>query len=528
MGLSVTLTDSAWINSLRILEPGTAWAQVDSRTRSAAELIPLSGTVSIQCDDGAYSNYVLAESLAARNVPASFAVVTSYVNTGHPTYMNSSDLLKLVEMGHSVLDHSTNHNPQIGLLPEEEREAELAASRSALQSWGVNPFVWVAPGGAGFANWWGLMREAVSKFYPMAVMSNGWNNANPSVGIDSVDIYAIGAYPPYPNLSWSVANTKTETARKLARNEWVILKFHGTPDSVITKMLVLVDWLREKGVSIVPLETQALLWYNDDFEIYQDIFLDPQFERDLDENGIPDNCILLGQPNYLVTDAKYGLTPAGGSRYLVVTGYACQFDVGGIARDTPYSMSFWAKATQPVGATVRCRIYQLKHGEVSANGSGYQQIQFNLPDSSWYRIDSLRVPESIFLTNDSTETLRLVFSSYGNPDSGVCIAGPSLVPLVGAPPSAPRTFELRCFPNPSRGSTLLSYELPDECDVTLQVFDVSGHLIDEMVEGRLSAGPHFEIWPGQTLDGKRAASGVYLCRVKAGPFETSEKVILLR
>ena len=528
IGLSVNQADLPGAGWSEALGPGIACAQTDFGTSSSPGLIPLQGTVSIQCDDGAYSNYVLAESLAVRGVPAAFAVVTDYVNLGHPSYMNWGDLSRLVSIGHSIMDHSTSHNPQIGLMSDAGKDAELAASKSALESHGLSPQVWVAPGGTGFANWWSLMRGTISKYYSLGATPNGWNNPNPSVGIDSVGAYAIGAYPPEPSLAWTVPQVKSMLAQKLARNEWTVLKFHGTPDSVVAKVLAVVDWLRANDVPIVPVDDEGSLWYYGRFDVYRDIFTDSEFERDMDANGVPDNCTVLGQSNRLVTDGRYGLVPGGGERYMLITGYACQFKVGGVMRGTPYTVSFWAKATQPGGGAIRFRIYEEKHGDYPANSGAFHEILANLPDSSWRYVDSLFVPSCNFATNDSTEIFRLFLFSYSNPDSGVCLAKPSLVPLASAPPVTPAALELRCQPNPASASVTLTYELQDTARVRIEVFDVQGRLVQVLDRRTESGGPHVAVWDTRRSDGRKVGPGIYLLRLRAGKAERSQKVVVLR
>jgi predicted outer membrane repeat protein len=78
-------------------------------------------------------------------------------------------------------------------------------------------------------------------------------------------------------------------------------------------------------------------------------------------------------------------------------------------------------------------------------------------------------------------------------------------------------------PNPFNASTTLSFELPIASLVSLKVYDPSGRLVVNLVEGRHDAGSH-EV----TFDGAELASGVYLVRLKAGESSTVQKLVLLK
>jgi predicted glutamine amidotransferase len=65
--------------------------------------------------------------------------------------------------------------------------------------------------------------------------------------------------------------------------------------------------------------------------------------------------------------------------------------------------------------------------------------------------------------------------------------------------------------------------------VTLEVWDTDGRLVWQ--EGPTACGAQYEgdlIWRGETRDGGRAGSGVYLCRVRVGDASFRRRVVLIR
>ena len=78
---------------------------------------------------------------------------------------------------------------------------------------------------------------------------------------------------------------------------------------------------------------------------------------------------------------------------------------------------------------------------------------------------------------------------------------------------APR---LRVSPNPAEGAIVLSYEVPEDGFVSLEVFDVVGRRVRTLVSRRLRSGGYRFVWDGTNQEGERVASGAYWVRFQ-GP-----------
>jgi hypothetical protein len=86
-----------------------------------------------------------------------------------------------------------------------------------------------------------------------------------------------------------------------------------------------------------------------------------------------------------------------------------------------------------------------------------------------------------------------------------------------------------CFPNPFNPATTIRFGLPRSGPVSLVVFDVSGRRAATLMsESSLEAGWHELTWNGKNDNGVRLSSGIYLCRLKAGEFQDSIRMILLQ
>jgi hypothetical protein len=83
-------------------------------------------------------------------------------------------------------------------------------------------------------------------------------------------------------------------------------------------------------------------------------------------------------------------------------------------------------------------------------------------------------------------------------------------------------------PNPFTHTTSIDYSLPEEINVDLRIFDISGRLVRTLVNGMCMPGSYTVHWDGTDEERKRLSSGVYLCILNAGEFSTVRKIVLTR
>jgi hypothetical protein len=79
------------------------------------------------------------------------------------------------------------------------------------------------------------------------------------------------------------------------------------------------------------------------------------------------------------------------------------------------------------------------------------------------------------------------------------------------------------YPNPFNPSTTIQYGLPHASFVTLTVYNSVGQQVAQLVNEQQQAGYHDIVFRGDGL-----ASGVYFCRLQAGDFVQTKKLMLLR
>ena len=89
-------------------------------------------------------------------------------------------------------------------------------------------------------------------------------------------------------------------------------------------------------------------------------------------------------------------------------------------------------------------------------------------------------------------------------------------------------YRLDVYPNPFNPQTAIRFNLPAGNDVQLIVYNIKGEKIATIIDQYLCAGEHEFIWNGKTDQNRKAASGVYFCRLQTSINTQTTKMILLK
>ncbi len=99
-------------------------------------------------------------------------------------------------------------------------------------------------------------------------------------------------------------------------------------------------------------------------------------------------------------------------------------------------------------------------------------------------------------------------------------------PVIAAPPV--RVELGQNHPNPFNPTTEITYGLPVTSPVRLEIFDVRGKLVRQLVDATQPAGRARAIWDGRDRAGHAMPSGVYFYRLRAGGTSLARRMLLVR
>ncbi len=84
------------------------------------------------------------------------------------------------------------------------------------------------------------------------------------------------------------------------------------------------------------------------------------------------------------------------------------------------------------------------------------------------------------------------------------------------------------YPNPFNPATTIRYDLVQESKVLLRIYNALGQEIRTLVDRVEPAGYKSVVWDSKDNAGRSVASGVYICRLSAGRFVKSRKMLFVR
>ncbi|MCB2213209.1 right-handed parallel beta-helix repeat-containing protein [bacterium] len=87
----------------------------------------------------------------------------------------------------------------------------------------------------------------------------------------------------------------------------------------------------------------------------------------------------------------------------------------------------------------------------------------------------------------------------------------------------PAEFSLATYPNPFNAELRMRYSLPHAANLRVGIYDVLGRKVRTMTRDQVSAGQHDLVFDASTL-----ASGLYFVQFRAGEWQVSRKVVLVR
>jgi flagellar hook assembly protein FlgD len=87
------------------------------------------------------------------------------------------------------------------------------------------------------------------------------------------------------------------------------------------------------------------------------------------------------------------------------------------------------------------------------------------------------------------------------------------------------------FPNPFNPETWIPFEIKENCEVNIRIYNSTGRLVRALNLGSKSAGLYASIdkaayWDGKDESGVPVASGIYFYSIQAGKFTAVKKMIV--
>ena len=94
---------------------------------------------------------------------------------------------------------------------------------------------------------------------------------------------------------------------------------------------------------------------------------------------------------------------------------------------------------------------------------------------------------------------------------------------------APGSFELyQNYPNPFNPQTTISFTVPSLSEISLEIYDLNGRLVDVVTQGLYTEGTYSMVWDGTSIYGEFVSSGVYIYKLITPERAISKNLTLVR
>jgi len=89
--------------------------------------------------------------------------------------------------------------------------------------------------------------------------------------------------------------------------------------------------------------------------------------------------------------------------------------------------------------------------------------------------------------------------------------------------------QLTNYPNPFNPTTTISFNLPSDSDVSVEIYNVKGQKVKTLVNEKMVAGSNRVVWNGDDESGNSVSSGIYYYKFNVnGKTEAVNKCLLLK
>lgn len=93
----------------------------------------------------------------------------------------------------------------------------------------------------------------------------------------------------------------------------------------------------------------------------------------------------------------------------------------------------------------------------------------------------------------------------------------------------PDTFSLnQNYPNPFNPSTTITFDLSEDTNIKISIYDMAGRLIRELVNETMTVGSKTINWDGKDEIGNPVSGGVYLYNLQTGDYNQTKKMVLMK
>ena len=95
--------------------------------------------------------------------------------------------------------------------------------------------------------------------------------------------------------------------------------------------------------------------------------------------------------------------------------------------------------------------------------------------------------------------------------------------------SIPAEFALhQNYPNPFNPTTRINYDVPEDGNIQLIIYDLMGRKVTTLLNQSQAAGYHHALWDGKNNQGRNISAGMYFFQLRGKNYTKTIKMLLLK
>ena len=131
--------------------------------------------------------------------------------------------------------------------------------------------------------------------------------------------------------------------------------------------------------------------------------------------------------------------------------------------------------------------------------------------NKWYDMSGMGAPDQTYWSVEYVPQLKTVrFGTYGRGIWDFKITGISSVETKEAS-SIAQKINVVAYPNPSKEATTIEIDLPESGLITVNIYDLQGHIVANLFDGIMPSGKNVLKWDGTSKSGTSLPRGNYIC-----------------
>jgi hypothetical protein len=170
--------------------------------------------------------------------------------------------------------------------------------------------------------------------------------------------------------------------------------------------------------------------------------------------------------------------------------------------------------THRTGALVYLRFEAIQGG----TGKEFKVLPTDLTFVPTVTVTENGMPKTLVTSMNSVDDAKVGDVIVVTKDGHITVSGECIIPL-----STSRNDLAQNKPNPFNPTTLIEYELAEETDYTITLYDALGRNVETVVQGHAKAGKHSVLF-----DARELPSGTYMYKLETPKFTKIMRMVLAR